>query len=301
MGNLVEIKKRIESVSSTIKVTKVMHMIATAKIAKVKQIINVVDRYNSYADEILSLYVQNTDYKNDISKFFEVNKKAQQSVLLLVFSSDKGTCGSINTNICKEMNNFIDEYKKQNKKITILPIGKKIVKYLQSNYKKLGVEIYKLEQYPDAEYCDGKMVGDIMNGILKSYNNFEYNEVSAISHKYKNIITCYVEKKQLLPLIKEEKDNKTNKDDKKKDAFINIEEQDKTPTSIIEYYIKTKLYNLYVSNIASIVSSRMNAMDNATKNGQEIIDDLRIQYNKGRQAHITSELSDIVSGFEAIS
>lgn len=301
MGNLVEIKKRIESVSSTIKVTKVMHMIATAKIAKVKQIINVVDRYNDYANEILSLYLKNTEYKNDIRKFFEINKQAQQSVLLLVFSSDKGTCGSINTNIFKEMSNYIKEYQEQNKKITILPIGKKAVKYLQSNYKKLGVEIYKLEQYPDAEYCNGEMVSNIMNDILTSYNNFKYNEVSVISHKYKNIITCYVEKKQLLPVLKEDNNKKKNKEDVEKDVFINIEECDKMPSSIIEYYIRTKLYNLYVLNIASIISSRMNAMDNATKNGQDIINDLKIQYNKGRQAHITSELSDIVSGFEAIS
>ena len=136
--------------------------------------------------------------------------------------------------------------------ITILPIGKKVVKYLQSNYKKLGVEIYKLEKYPDAEYCDGEMVSCIMSDVLNSYNNFEYNEVSVISHKYKNIITCYVETKQLLPVVKEEKDDKISKNSEKKDNFINIEEYDKMPSSIIEYYIRTKLYNVYVSNIAHI-------------------------------------------------
>jgi len=101
-------------------------------------------------------------------------------------------------------------------------------------------------------------------------------------------------KEQILPIQNVAQDSS-------KSEFINIDETDSMPQAMIEFYIRTKIYNIYVSNIASIVSSRMNAMDNATKNGQEIIDDLKIKYNKSRQAGITAELSDIVSGFEAVN
>ena len=289
MGNLIEIKKRIESVSSTIKVTKVMQMIATSKIAKIKQMIVVVDKYEKSFDDIFNLFIKNTENLSDIKSYFGPNKRSKNSVLLFVVSSDKGSCGSINTNIFKELSSVIREYKN---------IGKKICKHIQTNVEKLGIEVYETENYLEAEYCDAKIFANLVNNALKMYDNGEINEISILSHNFKNIITCNVFKRQLLPIISDEFNSliKTKSDD-----FINIEETANTLPSVVEYYLKNKLYKVYVLNLASIISSRMNAMDNATKNGQEIIDNLRIQYNKGRQAKITSELSDIVSGFEAIS
>ena len=298
MGNLIEIKKRIESVSSTIKVTKVMQMIATSKIAKIKQMIVVVDKYEKSFDDIFNLFIKNTENLSDIKSYFGFNQKAKNSVLLFVISSDKGTCGSINTNIFKELSSVIREYKNNGKNVIICPIGKKICKHIQTNVEKLGIEVYETENYLEAEYCDAKIFANLVNNALKMYDNGEINEISVLYHNFKNIITCNAIKRQLLPIISYEFNSliKTKSDD-----FINIEETANTLPSVVEYYLKNKLYKVYVLNLASIISSRMNSMDNATKNGQEIIDNLRIQYNKGRQAKITSELSDIVSGFEAIS
>ena len=298
MGNLIEIKKRIESVSSTIKVTKVMQMIATSKIAKIKQMIVVVDKYEKSFDDIFNLFIKNTENLSDIKSYFGPNKRSKNSVLLFVVSSDKGSCGSINTNIFKELSSVIREYKNNGKNVIIYPIGKKICKHIQTNVEKLGIEVYETENYLEAEYCDAKIFANLVNNALKMYDNGEINEISILSHNFKNIITCNVSKRQLLPIISDEFNclAKTKSSD-----FINIEETANTLPSVVEYYLKNKLYKVYVLNLASIISSRMNAMDNATKNGQEIIDNLRIQYNKGRQAKITSELSDIVSGFEAIS
>lgn len=289
MSNLVEIKKRIESISSTIKVTKVMKMIATAKIAKIKPMMGVVKRYNDDADKVLAMFMKNTENKSAMKCYFESN--GSNNVLLLLLSSDKGTCGSINTNVFKDFVNEVKQYKKDGKKVSVMPIGKKAVKYIQTNLKKLGIELFSNEEI-DAEYCNGELISNIVNQILLAYNDNKFEEVSIVSHKFKNIITCFVEKQQLLPASQVSVDEA---------SFINVSEDTSTVSSIMEYYVRTKIYNAYVSNIASIISSRMNAMDNATKNGQEIINDLKIQYNKGRQAHITSELSDIVSGFEAIS
>ena len=289
MSNLVEIKKRIKSISSTIKVTKVMKMIATAKIAKIKPMMGVVKRYNDDADKVLAMFMKNTESKSAMKHYFETN--GNNNVLLLLFSSDKGTCGSVNTNVFKYFVNEVKQYQKDGKKVLVMPIGKKAVKYIQTNLKKLGVELFSNEEI-DAEYCNGGLISNIVNQILSAYDNNKFEEISVVSHKFKNIITCFVEKQQLLPASQVSADEA---------SFINVAEDTSTVSSIMEYYIRTKIYNAYVSNIASIVSSRMNAMDNATKNGQEIINDLKIQYNKGRQAHITSELSDIVSGFEAIS
>ena len=293
MASLVEIKKRIDSISSTIKVTKVMQMIATAKIAKIKQMIGVAERYENHANDVLGLFLKNTENTIVAKQFFE-SSNANKNVLLLMFSSDKGTCGSINTNIFKETTNVVNEYKKAGKNITIFPIGKRAVKFLQAHAEKLGVQVYNTENMLDAEYCNSECVGKITASILEEYVSGKYGEISVLFHKFKNIITCTAEKKQLLPIDR-------NSINYEKSGFINLDETDATASLMIEYFIRTKIYSSYVSNIASIVSSRMNAMDNATKNGQEIIDDLRIQYNKSRQSRITAELSDIVSGFEAIS
>ena len=292
MSNLIAIRKRINSIASTIRVTKVMQMIATAKIAKIKQMMTVVGRYESETNDILTRYMNNTEMAGELKKYFS-GFSMKKNVLLLLFSSDKGTCGSINTNIFKEAMHEIAEYKKNNNTVEVLPVGKKAVKWVNANCEKVGFNIYKQNIYADAEYCDAKIVGSAVNTILEAYSSGKFSEVSILSHKFKNIITCNAIKEQILPI--------QNTVDSNKNEFINIDETDSMPQAMIEFYIRTKIYNIYVSNIASIVSSRMNAMDNATKNGQEIIDDLKIKYNKSRQAGITAELSDIVSGFEAVN
>ena len=292
MSNLIAIRKRINSIASTIRVTKVMQMIATAKIAKIKQMMTVVGRYESETNDILTRYMNNTEMAGELKKYFS-GFSMKKNVLLLLFSSDKGTCGSINTNIFKEAMHEIAEYKKNNNTVEVLPVGKKAVKWVNANCEKVGFNIYKQNIYADAEYCDAKIVGGAVSTILAAYSSGKFSEVSILSHKFKNIITCNAIKEQILPI--------QNTVDSNKNEFINIDETDSMPQAMIEFYIRTKIYNIYVSNIASIVSSRMNAMDNATKNGQEIIDDLKIKYNKSRQAGITAELSDIVSGFEAVN
>lgn len=308
MSNLIEIKKRMESIASTIKVTKVMQMIATAKIAKIKPMIVVVDRYEQSANEVLGLYLKNSTNTNEIEKFFEKttdgkksnNEKKQKKeqnkkVLLLMFASDKGTCGSINTNIYKFTIEKVKEYQKDNCDITILPIGKRAVKWVKSNAEKLSFKIYSQDNFvADAEYCNGEVVGKITKNIVSNFKNEEFDEIKVLYHKYKNIITCFTDELQILPI---------SKDTIKLEniGFTNIDESENTINAMIDFFVRTKIYNSYVSNIASIVSSRMNAMDNATKNGQELIDELRIKYNKTRQASITAELSDIVSGSEALN
>ena len=307
MSNLIEIKKRIESITSTIKVTKVMQMIATAKIAKIKPMMGVVERYENSANEILNLYLKNSKNTSKIDSFFEEDNKEKledkKHILFILFASDKGTCGSINTNIFKFAIETIKECQSQGQEITIFPVGKRAVKWLKTNAEKFGVKTYEIDNFTaDAEYCNSELIGKLTSKIIQEYQKGYFAEISILSHKYKNIITCNVYRKQLLPIQKnKEQTSKDLQDVVKGNEFINIDESENTATAMIEFYIRTKLYNAYISNIASIVSSRMNAMDNATKNGQELIAELRIKYNKTRQANITAELSDIVSGAEALN
>ena len=293
MSNLIEIKKRIESITSTIKVTKVMQMIATAKVAKVKQIIISSDKYDKIANSILSEYMQNTKNAYLIDKFVKNNNKLRyKNMLLICMSADKGTCGGINTNIIKELNLLTQKNKQDNCNITICPIGKKISKYLE-----LHSNDFKIANFTEEPICAENYVSadinKLVSKIINAYMNNEFDAICFMYHKFKNIITCNIVNEQILPIdrvLSEEKNN-----------FINIYDSKNTLSSILEYFVRTKFYNSYISNLASVVSSRMSAMDNATKNGQEIINELRIKYNKTRQAGITSELSDIISGSEAIS
>ena len=289
MSNLIEIKKRITSIESTIKVTKVMQMIATAKIAKIKHTITITDRYSKLSKSILTSYIQNTSNLDKINLFINNTKDNKKKV-----SSDKGTCGSINTNIFKKLSFIVDEYKKYNSIIDVFAVGKKAKKYLELQAEKLDINEILQNVNVFSENHNTQTINTAINSFIEKYNNGEYDKILFIYNKFKNIITCEPVCEQVLPLI-------GNIENNERKNFTNISETDSICYSVINLLIKTKFYNAYVSNLASIISSRMNAMDNATKNGQEIIDDLRIKYNKSRQANITSELSDIVSGFSAIS
>lgn len=293
MSNLVEIKKRISSITSTIKVTKVMQMIATAKIAKIKQLIPTSEKYNNYANNILSEYIKHALDASKIEKYYTENAN-NKNILFILMSSDKGTCGSINTTIFKEITSLVHTYKQKDYNITILPIGKKATKWLENNNDKLKITVCQMPQLVEAENCNSSLINAVVSRIVHEYDATTFGEICLVYHKFKNIITFNSICERLLPIDKTCVKPETAK-------FTNIEETPELLPTIIEFFVRTKLYNAYISNMSSIVASRMNAMDNATKNGQEIIDDLRIKYNKGRQAAITAELSDIVSGFEAIS
>ena len=289
-----------------------MQMIATAKIAKIKPMMVVVDKYNQSANDTIALYLKNAENTNEIDAFFEHNEdkkgdnnenekskssenKVNKKVLFIMFASDKGTCGSVNTNIYKFANETIKEFQDKKCEITILPVGKRAVKWAKTNNEKMNFKIYNSgEKFEDAEYCNSEMVCKITSEIVNGFKSGEFDEINVLYHKYKNIITCYPEKIRILPISKDE--IKVENAD-----FTNIDESENTIKAMIDFFVRTKIYNCYISNIASIVSSRMNAMDNATKNGQELINDLRIKYNKTRQASITAELSDIVSGSEALN
>ena len=275
-----------------------MQMIATAKIAKIKPMMVVVDKYNQSANDTIALYLKNAENTTEIEEFFEKSEKKKNDVkkiLFIMFASDKGTCGSVNTNIYKFANETIKEFQDKKCEITILPVGKRAVKWAKTNNEKMNFKIYNSgEKFEDAEYCNSEMVCKITSEIVNGFKSGEFDEINVLYHKYKNIITCYPEKIRILPISKDEIKVENA-------CFTNIDESENTIKAMIDFFVRTKIYNCYISNIASIVSSRMNAMDNATKNGQELINDLRIKYNKTRQASITAELSDIVSGSEALN
>ena len=294
MASLVEIKKRIDSIASTIKVTKVMQMIATAKIAKIKQIVSVAKRYQDKVEDIFNLFYKYTSNQEEMEKYIK-QRKVDKPSLYILFTSDKGTCGSINTNILKEMHNIIKVSRKNNESMIILPIGRKANSFCKNNSVKEGFKMFETADILTAENCDSRAIASIVQKIIEMYDNDKIKNVYVVYNKYKNIITCFSVAEQILPINFDAINNKQSSN------FTNIEETKTISSAVIELYVRNVIYNAYVSNLASIISSRMNAMDNATKNGQEIIDELRITYNKARQAKITSELSDIVSGFEAIS
>ena len=294
MSNLVEIKKRIASISSTIKVTKVMQMIATAKIAKIKQMMASAVKYSDVADRVISSYVRYSQYQYEMQRFFQKNGACKvSSILIILISSDKGMCGGINANVFKEFKQVCQKNLNDNVKVAVCAVGKKARIFLEGYRKTHEIEVFS-DIFPDAESCDSMVVDRILHTCVEMFAQSKIDKVYFLYHKFKNIITSNVVCEQMLPIdaagIKVEDD-----------GFVNIEESEETPVGMVEFFIRNRFYSAYISNLLSIVSSRMNAMDNATKNGQAIIDELRIKYNKGRQASITSELSDIVSGFESIS
>lgn len=270
-----------------------MQMIATAKISKIKQIILVANRYETNANNFFNLYLKNSKFAEKLTEFTE--ERPVRKVLILFLASDKGTCGAINTTINKTLINVVKNYKKDNVSISIAPIGKKAFQFIQKEATKLDFKVFTDKQITAENYV-AEDVSLLIDKVIESYKNKDFDKIEIVSHDFKNIITCNAVEKTILPLKFEE-----GKQNHQQEGIVNIIENQQMIDEMVKMKIKALFDKMYVSNLASIVSSRMNAMDNATKNGNEIIAELKILYNKSRQARITNELIDIVSGSEAIS
>ena len=271
-----------------------MQMIATAKISKIKQVILVANRYEENANNFFDLYLKNSKFAEKLTEF--TDERPVRKVLILFLASDKGTCGAINTTINKTLINVVKNYQKDNVSISIAPIGKKAFQFIQKETGKLDFKLF-IDSQITAENYVAEDISVLIDKVIESYRNEDFDKIEVVAHDFKNIITCNAVEKTILPLKLEEGSTQNQK----QEEIVNIIENQQMIDAMIKMKIKALFDKMYVSNLASIVSSRMNAMDNATKNGNEIIAELKILYNKSRQARITNELIDIVSGSEAIS
>lgn len=297
MSNLQTLKTRIKSVKSTQKMTKAMKMVAASKLRRAKV---AVENSRPYAEKIAEMVcdvASNISIKSAQDHRFSLlngcgNKN--KTHLVLILSSDRGLCGGLNTSTAKYARNYIDSLLKDGKEVKIFAIGKKAYDQLKSQYQNNVIET-KFGLFRDnIEYSSAL---EIANQVIGLFDKDEFDVCDVIYSKFKSAIAQDVIKKQLIPIDIKAHDGK----EKTVESPVNYEEKkEELLHDLLPKNLAMQIYNELLENSASEQGARMAAMESATTNAGTMIKDLTLVYNRTRQANITRELIDIVSGANAV-
>ena len=207
-------------------------------------------------------------------------------------TSDRGLCGGFNTNIIKKAKQYFQKILKENKKLKIITVGSKGYDQLKRQYKENIIEKISFKDSKNINYFDADKVGKI---IIDRFEKTEFDVCTIFYNQFKNVITQIPQEQQIIPL-KSNKENETSSGDN----YEFEPEEDEILSNLLPKNISTQVFKAMLENSASEQGSRMSAMDNATRNAGEMVDKLTIQYNRSRQAAITKELIEIISGAESL-
>ena len=289
MASLKEVKSRILSVNSTQQITKAMKMVAAAKLRRAQ---DRVIQLRTYSDKLQTILNNLSSSSGSNSKLLEERKI--NKVLLIVVGSDKGLCGSFNSSVIKYTNQLIESnYKKhyENKKLTILPIGKKMFDhYKKRNFLILDKfwSILKKSSYDD--------VTGISNFLMNEFILENYDKIDIIFNEFKNVAVQNTMTSTFLPV------NEENDDEDKNDTnYIFEPNQKDILNKLIPKALTANLFKTILESNASEQGARMTAMSQATDNATELLKELKLSYNRSRQAAITKEILEIVGGAEALN
>jgi len=288
MATLRDIKRRITGVKSTQKITRAMKMVATAKLRKAQ---NRIINARPYANKIIYMLSDLASESDIAANPFFVRQDVKK-VCVVIVTSDRGLCGAFNANIIKESVRYIEqELKDHIIEPMIYAVGRKSADYIKkSNYNLIGKTI---DIFSSLEYSSGlKISEELISGYLKG----EFDKVVIIYNQFVSIIQQKIEVQQYLPIPL------INKEENKEHLSNYIFEPNQK--QIFEYlipkHLKAQFWRILLESNAAELGARMTAMDNATTNAQEMIKSLNLTYNKERQAAITKEILEIVSGANAL-
>jgi F-type H+-transporting ATPase subunit gamma len=286
-----EVRLRIASVKSTMQITKAMKMVSAAKLRRATERIVQIRPYAEQLNNTLVNIVSNLGGEANIS-FAE--ERQINKVLIVIVSSDKGLCGGFNANVVKAVkslliNKYADLVEKN--KVELLFIGKKAndaFKTFKGYQNKEFMGVFATLTFEE--------VSKVAQWIMDNYNKKEYDRVEVVYNQFKNAAVQYTQVEQFLPIA-----TATDKSANKSVNYIFEPSQEEILTELVPKILKTQFYRYTLDSNASDHGARMTAMDKATENANELLKNLTIQYNRARQAAITTELSEIVSGAAALS
>jgi F-type H+-transporting ATPase subunit gamma len=290
MASLKEVRNRIVSVNSTMQITKAMKMVSAAKLRRAQDKIIQMRPYANKLNALIAQVSAGTEV-GSASPYTQVREV--KNVLVIIVTSDRGLCGAFNSNVVKATSSFIQEnYPSQNEKgnVTIFPIGKKgLEAFTRRGYKvdNSFSDIFTRLSFDVAREAAEKIMASFAEGI--------YDEVVLCFNEFKNVATQIIRTEKYLPLIKEESNEQVSNTD-----YIFEPSEEEIILELIPKSIKMQLFKAILDSNASEHGARMTAMEKATENGGELLKDLKIQYNRSRQAAITKEILEIVGGAEAL-
>ncbi|GAL65260.1 ATP synthase F1 subunit gamma [Jejuia pallidilutea] len=285
MANLKEIRNRITSVSSTMQITSAMKMVSAAKLKKAQDAITAMRPYADKLTELLQSLSATLDADSG-SKFS--TQREVKKVLIVAITSNRGLAGAFNSNIIKEVNKLTSETY-ANKDVSYLAIGKKA----NDAFKKSNKVIANHSDVFDDLTFDN--VAAIAQDLMNRFVAEEFDKIEIVYNKFKNAATQIVMTEQFLPIVPIEGEAVNNADYIFEPSKVEIVEQ------LIPKSLKTQLYKGVRDSFASEHGARMTAMHKATDNATELRDQLKLTYNKARQAAITNEILEIVGGAEALN
>ncbi len=287
MPTLRDIKRRITAVKNTKQITKAMKMVAAAKLRKSQ---SRMLEMRPYADKMNSVIASLSSERE--SQHPLITPRQRKTVEIVVITSDKGLCGAFNSNILKDAVNFISEHEKEGFNISVSAIGKKASDY----FKRRNIAMRK-----SWTGLSGKIVysdiSEISSDIIENYVNEKTDEVFIIYNEFKTVIAQKVSIVKLLPMSDIEASGEA---EDLSASFLYEPSREEIFNQLLPKNMEIQVFRAMLESQASEEAARMTAMENATKNADEMIDKLTLQYNKARQASITKELMDIVGGVEAL-
>ena len=285
MANLKEIRSRIVSVSSTMQITSAMKMVSAAKLKKAQDAITAM---RPYADTLTGLLQNLSGSIEDALGSVFATERPVEKVLLVAITSNRGLCGGFNSNIIKEViaqrdNNYAG------KQVDVFTIGKKGNDFLSKDF---FVADNRGDVFDDLTFANVSAVAD---QLMEHYANGDYDRIDLVYNRFKNAATQLVTTEQFLPIVPVEVQTASTSD------YIYEPAQEEIVSTLIPKALKTQMFKALRDSFASEHGARMTAMHKATDNATELRDQLKLTYNKARQAAITNEILEIVGGAEALN
>ncbi len=291
MASLDDLKKRIASVKSTQKITKAMKMVAAAKLRKAQESAERGRPYSEKMNNVILNLSNGISDKENAPKLLSGTGKDKVH-LCVVMTSDRGLCGGFNSNIIKKAKLFFSKLAQEGKELKIITVGSKGNDQLKRIYGKQIIEKLSFKNSKNVNYADAEKVSKI---IIDKFEKEEFDICTIFYNQFKNVITQIPQAQQIIPL---KTDNEAAV--KSDDSYEFEPDEDEILSNLLPKNISTQIFKAMLENSASEQGSRMSAMDNATRNAGEMVDKLTIEYNRSRQAAITKELIEIISGAESL-
>ena len=294
MPNLDDLKKRIGSVKSTEKITKAMKMVAAAKLRRAQES---AESSRPYSDSMKDLIESiSKGYKpSSTDRNLLTGDEKDQIHLLILFTSERGLCGGFNSIVTRTLRDKIENLIDQNKTVKIVCVGKKGYDILKRQYSEMITEVIDMRAVKSITYQDAKNISD---KIVKMFFDGEFDKCSIFYNEFKSVISQIPTEQQVIPIeiINDEAD-----EEKKEESFFEFEPgESEILDEILPLNFTVEVFKALLESAASEQGARMSAMDNASRNAGDMIDNLTLFYNRSRQAVITKELIEIISGAEAV-
>ena len=292
MPSLDDLKKRIKSVKSTQKITKAMKMVAAAKLKKAQENAEKGRPYSEKLQNIILNLTKSISDGTNAPKLLIGNGK-DKVYLCVVITADRGLCGGFNSNICKLAKNHFKNILKEGKELKIITVGSKGLDQIKTEY---GEYIIDKKSFKEKKQISFNEANEVGKNVIELFEKEQFDKCLIFYNNFKNVITQIPQAEQIIPTF-------FKKDDKVKDDIFSYEfepDEDEILEDLLPKNVSTQIFKAFLENAASEQGSRMTAMDNATRNAGDLVDKLTINYNRSRQASITKELIEIISGAESL-